>query len=149
MTNVEIKANELMAEALDKLIDKLQQKAQREREKVKAAYVTYKGEKYYSEADLMDAYACEMFSSETHDRLLSKLSAARDGVDPNEMTETEKLVWELRSRRGYLLQEIDWDKKAKEAQARKDARMQELVNGGCSYREAQVILGNEELTSQL
>lgn len=145
MTKTEIKANELVAEAIEKIIEKYQKKADKEREKVKKAYVTYKGEKYCSESELMDAYSCDVFSESTYDRLLDKLNKAKDGVSGNEMTESEILVFELSKHRNNLLHEIAVDKQQKERQAQIDERMRDLVAEGYSLREAETIVGNEEL----
>lgn len=145
MTKSEIKANELIIEAIDKIIEKYQKKADKEREKVSQAYVSYKGEKFYSENELMDAYACDLFSESTYDRLLDKLNKARNGISENEMTESEIMVFELAKHRNNLLHEIAIDKKQKERQAQIDDRMRDLVAEGYSIREAETIIGNEEL----
>lgn len=145
MTKSEIKANELIAEAIDKLIEKYQKKADKEREKVRQAYVSYKGEKFCSERELMDAYACDVFSESTYDRLLDKLNKAKNGISENEMTESEIMVFELNKHRNNLLHEIAIDKQQKERQKQVDDRMRELVAEGYSLREAKTIVGNEEL----
>lgn len=145
MTKSEIKANELIAEAIGKIIEKYQKKADKEREKIKQACVTYKGEKYFSESDLMEAYACDVFSESTYDRLLERLNKARNGISGNEMTESEIMVHELSRHRNNLLHEIAVDKQQKERQAQIDNRIRELVNAGNSLREAETIVGNEEL----
>lgn len=145
MTKSEIKANELIAEAIGKIIEKYQKKADKEREKIKQACVTYKGEKYFSESDLMEAYACDVFSESTYDRLLERLNKARDGISGNEMTESEIMVHELSRHRNNLLHEIAVDKQQKERQAQIDDRLRNLVADGYSLREAQTVVGNEEL----
>lgn len=145
MTKSEIKANELIAEAIDKVIEKYQKKAARERSKVTQASVTYKGEKYCSESELMDAYSCDVFSEATYNRLIDKLNKAKDGISGNEMTESEVIVFELNEHKNNLLHEIAWDKKEKEKEAQVENRMRELTAEGYSYREAETIIGNEEL----
>lgn len=145
MTKSEIKANELIAEAIDKIIEKYQKKADKEREKIKRASVTYKGETYYSESELMDAYSCDVFTDSIYDRLLDKLDKARNGISGSEMTESEIMVFELSKHRNNLLHEIAIDKQQKEKQAQIDDRMRELIKDGYSYREAETIIGNEEL----
>lgn len=145
MTKSEIKANVLIVEAIDKVIEKYQRKADKEREKVRQACVSYKGEKFYSESELMDAYACDVFSESTYDRLLDKLSKAKNGVSGNEMTESEILVFELTNHKNNLLHEIAVDKQQKERQTQIDNRIKELVEEGYSMREAETIIGNEEL----
>ena len=47
MTESEIVTNELIVEAIDKIVEKFQKKAIKEREKAKRAYVTYKGEIFF------------------------------------------------------------------------------------------------------
>ena len=145
MNKTEIRANELIAEAVDKVIEKYKKKADKERAKIKQAYVTYKGEKYYTDSELMDAYSCDVFSASTYDRLLDKLYNAKDGVSGDEMTESEILVFELTKHRNNLLHEIAVDKQKKERQAQIDDRMRELMAKGYSYKEAEAIIGNEEL----
>ena len=145
MTKSEIKVNELIAQAIDKIIEKYQKKADKEKEKARQSYITYKGEKYYTERDIMEAYACDGFSSTTCDRLLERLNKAKNGISENEMTESEIIVFELAQHKNNLLHEIAADKQQKERQAHIDDRMRELVAEGYSIREAQTIVGNEEL----
>ena len=44
-----------------------------------------------------------------------------------------------------MQREIADDKRVKEEQTRKDNRMRELIAEGYSFREAETIIGNEEL----
>ena len=145
MNKTEIKANELIAEAIDKIIEKYQKKADKERAKIRQAFVTYKGEKYYSESELMEAYSCDVFTNSTYDRLLDKLNHAKNGISGDEMTESEIMVFELSKHRNNLLHEVAVDKQQKERQAQVDDRMRELIAEGYSFREAETIVGNEEL----
>lgn len=145
MTKSEIKANELIAGAIDKIIEKYQKKANKERAKIKQIFVTYKGEKYYSKSELMDAYSCDAFTDSTYDRLLDKLNNAKNGVSGDEMTESEIMVFELSKHRNNLLHEVAVDKQQKERQSQIDDRMRELIAEGYSFREAETIVGNEEL----
>ena len=144
MNETEIKVNELIIDSIDKLIEKYQKKADKERAKINQAYITYKGEKYYSRADLMDAYSCDMFSSSTYDRLIEKLES-KTGDVPDAMTDSEQIVFLLGKHRGNLLLEISQDRLKKQRQAEKDERMKQLVAEGYSIREAETIIGNEEL----
>lgn len=144
MNEIEIKVNGLLTEAIDKLTEKYQKKAEKERAKVKQAFVTYKGEKYYSRADLMDAYSCDVFSSSTYDRLVEKLES-KTGDVPDSMTESEQVVYLLNQHKGNLLREISQDRLKKQRQAEIDERMKQLVAEGYSIREAETIIGNEEL----
>lgn len=145
MTNAEIKTNELLIESITKLIEKYQKKAEKEREKVKQACVTYKGDKYYTKNDIIEAYGCDFISETVCDRLLEKLDAAKCGTLDNDMTETEQIIFLLNQHKDNLLSEIIADKKAKERQAAKENRMHELLEEGYSYKEAEAIIGNEEL----
>ena len=81
MTESEIVTNELIVEAIDKIVEKFQKKAIKEREKAKRAYVTYKGEIFFTEDDLMGAYSGDVFSGSTHDKLLEKLRKAKKVAD--------------------------------------------------------------------
>lgn len=145
MDNTEIKVNELIVESINKLIGKYQKKADKEREKAKQAYVTYKGDEYYTKDDIMDAYACDCITEATCDRLLDKLDKAMCGTLNKEMTENERIILILNQHKGNLLNEIINDRNMKKRQAEKDNRMKELMDEGYSYREAETIIGNEEL----
>lgn len=145
MNNTEIKVNELLIEAINKLIEKYQKKADKERAKANQGYITYKGERYETEADIMDAYACDMFSGKVYDTLLNRLEKAKGVSSSNEMTESELIKIELDTRKNNLLIEIAQDKRAKERKEQVESRMRELMNEGYSYREAEAIIGNEEL----
>lgn len=145
MDKYEILANEMIAESIQKLIDKTQKKADKERAKIKNATVTYQGITYSSEGELMEAYSCDCFSSSVYDRLLDKLNAARDKMDPFEMTPSEMLLMELNKHRNTLLAEVALDKELKRRQAEKDDRISELTAEGYSIREAKTIVENEEL----
>lgn len=91
MTESEIVTNELIVEAIDKIVEKFQKKAIKEREKAKRAYVTYKGEIFFTEDDLMGAYSGDVFSGSTHDKLLEKLRKAKKVAD-NELTKSEAIL---------------------------------------------------------
>lgn len=145
MDKIEIKVNELVSASIDKLIEKYQKKADKEREKVKRACVTYKGDEYYTKEDIMDAYGCDCISETTCDRLLDKLDKAMCGTLNKEMTESEQIIFVLNLHKNNLLNEIINDRNVKERQTQIDNRMRELMDGGCSYRKAETIIGNEEL----
>lgn len=113
MTESEIVTNELIVEAIDKIVEKFQKKAIKEREKAKRAYVTYKGEIFFTEDDLMGAYSGDVFSGSTHDKLLEKLRKAKKVAD-NELTKSEAILVELNKHRNNLLYEIAQDKRQKE-----------------------------------
>jgi len=145
LSNTEIEARNLIVEQIEKLIEKAQKKATKERDKVLNASVTYKGVVYESESDLLDAYGCDYFSSETYDRLLEKLNKARGEIDTNEMTPSEQLVHELYSIKYNIEREVSDDKRQKEQQEIKNNRIKELAEEGYSIREIEAIIGNEEL----
>lgn len=144
MDSTQIKANQIIAEAIDKILDKERKKAQKERAKINRASITYKGEVYKSEQDILDAYACDYFSEKVCDNLMDKLNNARDKMDPNCMTDTELLIIELEKHKTELLHEVAFDKEIKRRQEETDKRIQELTNEGYSIREAETIIGNEE-----
>ena len=141
----EIKALELTVEALDTVIAKCQKKAEKERSKINKGYITYKGERYETEDDIFDAYACDVISSDTADKLVEKLQKAKGVSDANEMTESEKILNHLQMFKSNIQTEIAHDNQKKVNQERKDARVRELVAEGHSFEEAVTIMGNEEL----
>lgn len=145
MINSEIKANELIIEAIEKLIEKYQKKADKERAKIKEAFITYKGDKYYTKNDILEAYGCGCFSEKVCDRLIEQLNNKMCGTLDKSYTENELIIIDLNEHKNNLLREIADDKRVKEEQARKDKRIQELIAQGCSYKEAVAVLGNEEL----
>lgn len=145
MDRIEIAGNELIAEAIDKLIEKYKKKAEKERGKIKEAKVTYQGMTYTSEAELMDAYSCDVFTDKVYDRLLDKLNKARGSVDAYAMTESEMLLVEFNKHKNSLLAEVAHDKAMKLRQEEIDLRIKGLVEQGYSIREAETIIGNEEL----
>lgn len=139
MTESEIVTNELIVEAIDKIVEKFQKKAIKEREKAKRAYVTYKGENFFTEDDLMGAYSGDVFSGSTHDKLLEKLRKAKKVAD-NELTKSEAILVELN-----LLYEIAQDKRQKERQKQIDNELRRLVATGYSIHEAETIIANTVL----
>lgn len=144
MDEVQIKANLMIADEIGKLIEKLSKKAQKERAKINSASITYKGEVYKSEQDILDAYACDYFTEAVCDRLMDRLNEARGKADPNCLTDTEMLVHELDMHKSDLLHAVAFDKEMKRRQEEKDKRMLELTSEGYSIREAENIIGNEE-----
>lgn len=145
MTEIQITANQIIAEAIDKLIEKNRKKAEKERAKINNASVTYKGEVYKSENEIMEAYACDYFTEAVCDRLIEKLEEARGKMEPHCMTDSEMLVLELENHKADLLHAVAWDKEMKRRQEEKDKRMLELTSKGYSIREAETMISNEEL----
>lgn len=145
MDKIQIKANQMIAEAIEKLIEKTRKKAEKERAKINTASVTYKGEVFKSENEIMDAYACDFFTEAVYDRLIKKLEEARGKMDPHCMTDSEMLVLELENHKADLLHAVAWDKEMKRRQEEKDKRMLELTSKGYSIREAETMISNEEL----
>lgn len=92
----------------------------------------------------MDAYSCDVFSSATYDRLVEKLEA-KTGDIPDAMTDSEQIVYLLNQHKSNLLLEVSHDRLEKQRQAEIDERMKQLIAEGYSFREAEIIIGNEEL----
>lgn len=57
--------------------NKFKAKAEKEREKADKCFVTIKGVKCYSEADIMDMYGCDIITSSQYDRYIEKLEEKR------------------------------------------------------------------------
>ena len=55
--------------------NKFEAKAEKEREKADKCFVTIKGVKCYSEADIMDMYGCDIITSSQCDRYIEKLDS--------------------------------------------------------------------------
>ena len=73
------------------------------------------------------------------------MNIAGGQIDKDAYTESEMLVVNFKQHKANLLYEIAQDKQQKERQASVDKRLKELVDEGYSFREAQTIVGNEEL----
>lgn len=149
MRDSEIKASKIILKAIEKEKEKYVKKAEKERRKANSGIITYKGDVYATEADILDAYACDIFSSSTCDRLIERLNKAKGLSSSDDMTESELIIFELdkyiSNIRNDLLQD-EWEKQHK---AYYDKRMHELTEEqGYSYREATTILNNEELMMQ-
>lgn len=76
--NLELKALKEIKEDLDKLYYRAVAKGQKEREKANEQYVVIKGERYYSENDIMEAYACDMITSSQCDKYMEKLEKKKE-----------------------------------------------------------------------
>jgi len=144
LDRIQITARELVIENIEALIQKYEKKAEKEKAKRNKAYVTYKGEKYYSESELQNAYGCDVFSCATFDRLSEKLSKAK-GCEDYEYTESEKILMELRMIQGSFKEDLRFDAQVKQRQEQTDKRASELAEQGYSVREIETIIGNEEL----
>lgn len=143
LTATEIEAYNIIIENLKKIQYKYVVKGNKEREKIQQPYVTYKGDKYYSENDLMEAYACDMMSSSIYDKLLLKLS---DKLDDNRAyTHSEMISIEINKFIVNLSRDLQADELQKKHQNEIDNRMKQLTEEGYSIREAETIVGNEEL----
>lgn len=143
LTSTEIKAHQLIIEQIDKVVEKLQKRADKEILKKNSAYVTYKGEKYYSESDLEAAYACDEFSSSTYDRLLDKLNKAKGIDDFNAMTPTQSLISAIEVIKENLYTDIRIDEQEKKRHEWQQSRAEQLANEGHSVREIEEIIFNE------
>lgn len=145
LSESKIKAMELIIEDVEKLIAKKLKVVEREKAKRDNSYVTYKGDKYSSIRELQEAYECDAFSSATFDRLLEKLDKAKGTADVDSYTPTESIVIEMQMIINEFKNEILQNNLQIERQNQKDERIKELVNQGHSLKEAETILGNEEL----
>ncbi len=146
LSETEIKARRMVIESIEKLIEKTSKKAEKEKAKKKQAHVTYKGECYYSEAELQDAYGCDAFSMATYDRLVDKLYKAKGNQDDfDRFTPSEILLQELNEIKSNFEIELFQDEKSKERKVQQEARAEELAKEGYSFREIETIIGNEEL----
>lgn len=145
LDSTQILARELISDQIEKLIEKYQKKADKEKSKKNNASVTYQGEKYYSESELQEAYACDVFTSSVYDRLVDRLNRARGNIEEYELTPSELLVIELSGIKNNLQFEIRIDAEEKKRKSEQDARAEQLANEGYSYKEINAIIGNEEL----
>lgn len=73
MSNVEITALETIRKEIQKLKDKYQTRAEKEREKVNEIFVTIQGEKCYSNDDIFGWYEAGYINSRQYDKYRDKL----------------------------------------------------------------------------
>lgn len=92
MANEEIQSLEIVKKEALKLKDKYSLRAERERDRVNAAYITIAGEKCYTEKDIMDMYECDFFISSQADKYLDKLEAKKKQAGlTNYQTKSERV----------------------------------------------------------
>lgn len=143
LSETEIKSRELIIEELKKLIDKYQKKADKEKSKLKEPKIIYKGEEYRTRSDIMDAYSCDVFSETVCDKLLDKLDNIKDAY--TSMTESEMLIYDFNKYLKSIMEELRLDEQEKLHKRHINDRMNALISEGYSYKQATVIVGNEEL----
>ena len=149
MRDSEIKTCKIIIEALEKVKDKYKKKADKERQKANSGNITYEGDVYNTEADILAAYAYDAFSASVCDRLIDRLNRAKGLSGSNEMTESELIFFEIDKYISGIQNELLRDKQEKEHKAYIDKRMEELIAQGCSYREAETVIENEKLMMQI
>ena len=68
-------AFETIEKEFSNMKNKFEAKAEKEREKAEKCFVTIKGVKCYSEADIMDMYGCDIITCSQCDRYIEKLDS--------------------------------------------------------------------------
>ena len=93
MSNVEITALETIRKEIQKLRDKYQIRAEKEREKVNEIFVTIKGEKCYSNDDIFGWYEAGYINSRQYDKYRDKLEAKKNAAgEVDNKTKSEMIV---------------------------------------------------------
>ena len=68
-------AFETIEKEFSNMKNKFEAKAEKEREKAEKCFVTIKGVKCYSEADIMDMYGCDIITCSQCDRYIEKIDS--------------------------------------------------------------------------
>lgn len=79
-STLKLEAMKIVETNLIKLKNKAEEKGLKERKKAAEQFIVIKGEKYYTEEDIMDAYAADCFTCSQCDKYLNKLRKQK-GVD--------------------------------------------------------------------
>lgn len=107
MSNVEITALETIRKEIQKLRDKYQTKAEKEREKVNEIFVTIQGEKCYSNDDIFGWYEAGYINSRQYDKYRDKLEAKKNAAgEVDNKTKSEIIVQILSAMSRNLSAEI-------------------------------------------
>lgn len=107
MSNVEITALETIRKEIQKLRDKYQTKAEKEREKVNEIFVTIQGEKCYSNDDIFGWYEAGYINSRQYDKYRDKLEAKKNAAgEVDNKTKSEIIVQILSTMSRNLSAEI-------------------------------------------
>ena len=80
---------------LDKAVYKYQVKCKKEHEKTKNAYVTFQGQQYYTENEIMEAYGCDVMTSAKCDSLIEKLNKKKGIAESGGKTQNQEIYDEL------------------------------------------------------
>lgn len=92
MSNTEITALETIRKEIQKLREKYQTRAEKEREKVNEIFVTIQGEKCYTNEDIFGWYEAGYISSSQYDKYREKLKAKKKAAgEAGNMTKSEMI----------------------------------------------------------
>lgn len=92
MSNTEITALETIRKEIQKLREKYQTRAEKEREKVNEIFVTIQGEKCYTNEDIFGWYEAGYISSSQYDKYREKLKAKKKAAgEVGNMTKSEMI----------------------------------------------------------
>lgn len=126
---------------LDKAVYKYQVKCKKEHEKTKNAYVTFQGQQYYTENEIMEAYGCDVMTSAKCDSLIEKLNKKKGIEESGGKTQNQEIYDELVAIRNGVEMDINQIIHLEKEQTERDARIKADMEKGCSYQQA---LDNEE-----
>lgn len=142
----EMKALETVKSELEKVNDKYQKKAVREREKINNVYVTVCGEKCYTEEDINAWYSCDYITCSQCDKYIEKLIKKKETAGEKDLiTKSERVVKILRNMCNNLSFELSDLKRTEEENQKREERWQIAQAQGCSYKEW---LDQEEVSRQ-
>lgn len=76
----EIKALEQVIKELEKVRERFNKKAEKEKIKLSDVYVSVKGEKIHTEEELQEMYECDVITSKQYDNYRDKLELKRENA---------------------------------------------------------------------
>lgn len=91
--NKDIKSLKQVIKKLEKVRERLNKKAEKEKIKLTDVYVSVKGEKIHTEEELQELYECDVITSKQYDTYRDKLEVKRKRAgEDNNKTKSEVVV---------------------------------------------------------
>ncbi len=132
----EIKSLETVRMELEKIKEKYQKKAEKERAKINDIYVVICGEKCYTEAEINDWVAADYISAAQSDRYIEKLEKKQAAAgQADNLTASERICRTLDNLIMNVSAEIRDIKYRQEKEIEKQGRWKRAQEQGYSYKE--------------
>lgn len=136
MENEELKALEVAREEIIKIKVRYQKKATKEREKVNNVYVTVRGEKCYTEAEINEWYESDYITCKQADKYIERLEQKKEKAGQKDyFTKSERIYNVLESITNNLSLEIRDIKIQDEEERKRNERWEIAQEQGMSYSQ--------------